>query len=139
MLEKIAGGFSVCLIALAILNPVFLAACCIFTKGNGFEVKLIDFLVATGLYILPNMLMIVCVYGLISLLFKNPLPAVPFLILYMVYSNIGSRNVEGVYGYYGRLLAIMVWFPDRFLTLCHRQWHCCNSVLCRYLYTGNCK
>lgn len=57
---------------------------------------------------------IVCVYGLISLLFKNVLSAVPFLILYMVYSNAGNRNVEGVYGYYGRPLAIMVWFPGRF-------------------------
>ena len=114
VLGKAAGGFLVCLIVLAILNLIFWAACCIFTKGSGFEVNLVDFLVATGLYILPNMLMIVCVYGLISLLFKNPLPAVPLLILYMVYSNTGSRNAEGVYGYYGRPLAIMVRFPGRF-------------------------
>lgn len=114
VLGKAAGGFSVCLIVLAVLNLVFWAVCCIFTKGSGFEVNLMDFLVATGLYILPNMLMIVCVYGLISLLFKNPLPAVPLLILYMVYSNTGSRNAEGVYGYYGRPLAIMVRFPGRF-------------------------
>lgn len=111
---KIAGGFLVCLIVLAILNLVIWAACCIFTKDSGFEVKLMDFLAATGLYILPNMLMIVCVYALISLLFQNPLPAVPFLILYMVYSNMGSKNAEGVYGYYGRPLAIMVRFPGRF-------------------------
>ena len=114
VLGKVAGGFFVCLIVLAILNLIFWAACYIFTKGSGFEVNLVDFLVATGLYILPNMLMIVCVYGLISLLFKNPLPAVPLLILYMVYSNTGSRNAEGVYGYYGRPLAIMVRFPGRF-------------------------
>ena len=114
VLGKAAGGFLVCLIVLAILNLIFWAACCIFTKGSGFEVNLMDFLVATGLYILPNMLMIVCVYGLISLMFKNPLPAVPLLILYMVYSNTGSRNAEGVYGYYGRPLAIMVRFPGRF-------------------------
>ena len=114
VLGKAAGGFLVCLIVLAILNLIFWAACCIFTKGSGFEVNLVDFLAATGLYILPNMLMIVCVYGLISLLFKNPLPAVPLLILYMVYSNAGSRNAEGVYGYYGRPLAIMVRFPGRF-------------------------
>lgn len=76
--------------------------------------RLFDFLAATCLYILPNMMMIVCVYGLVSLLFKNPLPAVPMLILYMVYSNMGSRNAEGVYGYYGRPLAIMVRFPGNF-------------------------
>ena len=117
VLGKAAGGFCVCLIVLAILNLIFWAVCCIFTKDSGFEVNLMDFLAATALYILPNMLMIVCVYSLISLLFKNPLPAVPLLILYMVYSNTGSRNAEGVYGYYGRPLAIMVRFPGRFFDM----------------------
>lgn len=111
---KTAGGFAVCIIALAILNLVFWIACLIYTRGTGFEVRLLDFIVATCLYILPNMLMIVCVYGMVSLLFQNPLPAVPMLILYMVYSNMGSRNAEGVYGYYGRPLAIMVRFPGHF-------------------------
>ena len=73
--------------------------------------ELTDFLLATCLYILPNMLMIVSVYSLISLLFKSPLPAVPLLLLYMVYSNMGGRNADGVYGYHGRPLAIMVRFP----------------------------
>lgn len=111
---KTAGGFVVCLFSLGILNLIFWILCLIYTRGTGFEVRLFDFLAATCLYILPNMLMIVCVYGLISLLFKNPLPAVPMLILYMVYSNMGSRNAEGVYGYYGRPLAIMVRFPGNF-------------------------
>ena len=102
------------MVVLAILNLVFWIICCIFTGSSGFEVNLIDFLLATGLYILPNMLMIVCVYALISLLFKNPLPAVPLLILYMIYSNMGSRNAEGIFGYYGRPLAIMVRFPGQF-------------------------
>ena len=69
---------------------------------------------ASCFYILPNMLMIVCIYTLFSILFKNPLPAVPLLIIYMVYSNMGSRNAEGVCGYYGRPLAIMVRFQGRF-------------------------
>ena len=110
---KAAGGFLICLFALVILNLVFWVLCLVSTRPSGFEVKLSDFLAATCLYILPNMLMIVCIYGLISLLFKNPLPAVPLLILYMVYSNMGSRNAEGVYGYYGRPLAIMVRFPGQ--------------------------
>lgn len=110
---KIAGGFSVCLIALAILNLVFWLLCYMRTRSSGFEVSLPDFLSATCLYILPNMLMIVSIYCLISFLFKTPLPAVPLLILYMVYSNMGSTNAEGVYGYYGRPLAIMVRFPGQ--------------------------
>lgn len=114
VLGKVAGGFAVCLLVLAVLNLVFFLLCCICTKSSGFEVRFMDFVIATGLYILPNMLMVVCVYGLISLLFKNPLPAVPLLVLYIIYSNMGGRNAEGVYGYYGRPLSIMVRFPTQF-------------------------
>lgn len=113
VLGKVSAGFAVCLIALAILNLLFWALCLLYTKDSGFEVRLWDFVVSTVLYILPNMLMIVSVYTLISLLFKNPLPGVPILILYMVYSNMGGRNAEGVYGYWGRPFAIMVRFPGQ--------------------------
>lgn len=111
---KAAGGFSVCLFVLLILNLIFGTLCYLSTKSSGFEVRLWDFLEATALYILPNMMMIVGVYSLISLLFQSPLPAVPLLILYMIYSNMGRRNAEGVFGYYGRPLAIMVRFPGQF-------------------------
>lgn len=114
LLGKVGGGFAVCLVILVVLNLIFWILCSILTKDSGFEVRLADFVLATCFYILPNMLMIVSVYSLISLLFKNPLPAVPLLFLYMVYSNMGSRNAEGMYGYYGRPLAIMVRFPGTF-------------------------
>ena len=114
VIGKVAGGFLICLLILGILNLVFWVACIICTNGNGFEIRLTDFLLSTCQYILPNMLMIVCVYTIAALLFKNPLPAVPLLFLYIIYSNMGSRNAEGVYGYYGRPLAIMVRFPGMF-------------------------
>ena len=111
---KVGGGFAVCLIILAVLNLIFFGLCLVSAGDSGFTVRLSDFLLATCLYILPNMLMIVSVYSLVSLLFKSPLPAVPVLLLYIVYSNMGSRNAEGIYGYYGRPLAIMVRFPGDF-------------------------
>lgn len=111
ILGKVSAGFVVCLIVLIILNLLFWGLCLIYTKSSGFEVRLWDFITSTVLYILPNMLMIVSIYTLISLIFKKPLPGVPLLILYMVYSNMGGRNAEGVYGYWGRPLAIMVRFP----------------------------
>lgn len=114
VIGKVAAGFSVCFIVLLLLNIVFWMLCLIYTRDSGFEVSIWDFFVSTVLYILPDMLMIVCVYTLISLLFKNPFPGVPLLILYMVYSNMGGRNSEGTYGYYGRPLAIMVRFPGEF-------------------------
>ena len=111
---KVGGGFAVCLIILAVLNLVFFGLCLVSAGDSGFTVRLSDFLLATCLYILPNMLMIVSIYSLVSLLFKSPLPAVPLLLLYIVYSNMGSRNAEGIYGYDGRPLAIMVRFPGGF-------------------------
>ncbi len=113
---KVGGGFAVCLITLAALNLIFFGTCLIATRNSGFEIEvhLTDFLLASVIYILPNILMIVSVYSLISLVFKSPLPAVPLLFLYIVYSNMGSGNAEGIYGYYGRPLAIMVRFPGRF-------------------------
>lgn len=111
---KVGGGFVVCLIILAVLNLIFYGLCLVSAGDSGFTVCLSDFLLATCLYILPNMLMIVSIYSLVSLLFKSPLPAVPLLFLYIVYSNMGSRNAEGIYGYNGRPLAIMVRFPGGF-------------------------
>ncbi len=113
VLGKALGGFSVCLITLAILNLVFWAVCLISTQDQGFEIHLLDFISTTCLYILPNMLMIVCTYVLISLLFQNPLPGVPLLLLLIVYSNMPGRNTYGVSGYWGRPLAIMVRFSGQ--------------------------
>ena len=108
ILGKVGAGFGVCVIVLTILNLLFWGLCIVYTRDSGFEVSLWDFLVSTALYILPNMLMIVCVYTLISLVFQTPLPGVPLLILYLLYSNLGGRNAEGVFGYVSRPLAIMV-------------------------------
>ena len=113
ILGKVGAGFGVCVIVLTILNLLFWGLCIVYTRDSGFEVSLWDFLVSTALYILPNMLMIVCVYTLISLVFQTPLPGVPLLILYLLYSNLGGRNAEGVFGYVSRPLAIMVRFPGQ--------------------------
>ncbi len=113
VLGKVSAGFTICTFVLTFLNLLFWILCLIYTRDSGFEMHLSDFMVSTVLYILPNMLMIVSMYALISLIFKNPLPGVPLLILYMVYSNLGGTNAEGVYGYWGKPLAIMVRFPGQ--------------------------
>lgn len=111
---KILGGFLAMIICLIILTLIFgsLSAAC--ALNSGFEFNFIDLVVADVLYIAPNLLMITCIYAAIAFLFKNPIPAVPMIFIYMAYSNMGSRNAEGVFGYYGRPLAIMVRFPGTF-------------------------
>ena len=112
---KIAGGFTALLLPLAVMTAVFTFLCMHRGREQGFPVAVWDVFAAAVVYVLPNLLMVICVYALTAFLFKNPLPATPLLILYMVYSNMGSIGPDGNYGYYGRPLAIIVRFPGLFL------------------------
>lgn len=112
---KIAGGFAALLLPLTVFTGIFTFLCMRNGIKQGFPVAVWDLFAAAVFYILPNLLMVICVYALAAFLFKNPLPATPFLILYMVYSNMGSIGPDGEYGYYGRPLAIIVRFPGLFL------------------------
>lgn len=112
---KIGGGFCILLLIWGVLVTIFGILCEVHGRRVGLPVSRMDFIIQASLYILPNMLMITSVYAIIALAFKNPLPATPLLILYMVYSNMGSRDANGNFGYFGRPLAIMVRFPGDFL------------------------
>lgn len=120
VLGKVGGGFLTSLIILAVLNLIFAGLCILHIKEAGLASgsfvlsTILNFVKATCVYILPNMLMIICVYTIVALLFKNPLPATPLLFLYIVYSNMGSVGPDGNYAYLGRPLAIMVRFPGQF-------------------------
>lgn len=111
---KVAGGFLAMGMVWGILTLIFGVWCQVYGWRQGFPVNFLEFVGNAAVYILPNMLMIVCVYTLAALAFRNPLPAMPFLFLYIVYSNMGGRGPDGTYGYYGRPLAIMVRFPGTF-------------------------
>lgn len=111
---KVAGGLVAVVLVLVILTAVFGGMCMIHGKQASLPVDFRDMIFAAVCYVLPNLLMITSIYAGLSLLFKNPLPAVPLLFLYMIYSNMGSRGPDGRYGYYGRPLAIMVRFPGNF-------------------------
>lgn len=115
ILGKVGGGYAALFIALAVLTVFFAVVCTVHGYSEGFSVNPLDLVVAAVIYIMPNMLMIVCVYAIIALIFKNPLPAVPLLFLYIIgYSNMGATGSNGQYGYIGRLLSITVRFPGKF-------------------------
>lgn len=111
---KVLGGFLSMALVWGVLTLLFGGLCEFYGRKSGFPVCFPEFVWIAAIYILPNMLMITCVYAVVALLFKNPLPAVPCLFLYLIYSNMGSRGPDGNYGYYGRPLAIMVRFPGHF-------------------------
>lgn len=111
VLAKILSGFLLMLGVLLLLTLIFMVLCGITAKRSGFPMNPLDFIYNIILYVLPNMLMICCVYAAAATVFKTPLPAVPILVLFMTYSNM-LKNIEGVY--YAPPLSIMVRFPGRF-------------------------
>lgn len=111
---KALGGLGAMTLLWGLLTFMFGGLCQLYGKRHGFPVNFGDFLVTASVYVLPNLLMVVSIYTAVAILFKNPLPATPFLLLYMVYSNMGGQNAQGDYGFYGRPLAIMVRFSGRF-------------------------
>ena len=117
ILGKVLGGFAALMIPLVLFTTIFDVWAVLNGIKQGFPVSFLDMWKAALIYILPNLLMLISVYAGVAILFKNPLPATPLLLLYMVYSNMGGRNAEGRYGFYGRPLAILVRFPHNFMEL----------------------
>lgn len=114
IIGKIIGGMSALSIVVVIITMIFDVLVMLHGKSVGFPVSFWDLWLSVGLFIIPNLLMVVSVYTLIAVLFKSPLPAVPAMILYMIYSNMGTRLEDGSFGYKIRKLAILVRFPDIF-------------------------
>lgn len=114
IIGKIIGGMSALTIVVVIITMIFDVLLMLYGKSQGFPVSFWDLWIAVALLIIPNLLMVISVYTLIAVLFKSPLPAVPALILYMIYSNMGTRLEDGNFGYKIRKLAILVRFPGVF-------------------------
>ena len=91
---------------------VFIILCYATAVKSGFAMNILDFVQNSILYVLPNILMICCVYAVTALLFKNPLPAVPALVLYIIYSNMLTWDSKGQC--HARPFSIMVRFPGNF-------------------------
>lgn len=108
---KVISGFISMLGVLVILNVMFFLLCLKTSLKSGFPVTPIDFCMNSLIYIVPNLLMIGCIYTITALAFKNPLPAAPMLFLYIIYSNMLTMKDNT---YYMRPLSIMVRFPGRF-------------------------
>ena len=108
---KVISGFISMLGVLVILNVIFFMLCLKTSLESGFPVTPIDFCVNSLIYIVPNLLMICCVYTITAVIFKNPLPAAPILFLHIIYSNMLTMKNDI---YYMRPFSIMVRFPGRF-------------------------
>lgn len=114
VLGKYFGGFLPVCLAVLIITVVFTILC----QSNELQTNIIDsflnMLFATVLYVIPTVLICTGIYVLIALLFKNPLPSIPLILAYIVYSNMGSYDASGDYGFYGQIFGMLFRFEGEF-------------------------
>ena len=80
----------------------------------GFNSSIFDIFKFVTIFILPSVVMALAIYSLITVIFKMPLPTIPIMILYILYSNIGAEILEGNIHYKTHPLSIFIRFPEIF-------------------------
>ena len=114
VMGKYFGGILPLSLAVLIITVIFTVLC----QRNDLQASIIDsfrnMMVGTVLYVMPTVLITTGIYVLISLLFRNPLPALPLILAYIVYSNMGSYDANGNYGFYGQILGMLFRFEGKF-------------------------
>ncbi len=114
VLGKYLGGVLPLSLAVLIITVIFAVLC----QSNELQISMVDslghMLLAALLYVMPTVLISTGIYVLTALLFRNPLPAIPLILAYIVYSNMGSCDTNGNYGFYGQLLGMLFRFEGKF-------------------------
>lgn len=111
---KFFGGLAAMLLVLLIVTAFFTTISVLHSLNEGFDVNVLEILYAAFQYVVPTIVTVVGIYTMIALLFRNPLPALPLILAYIIYSNMGGYNNQGNYGFYGKIMGILFRFDGRF-------------------------
>lgn len=111
---KFVGGLLPLTFALLMITIVFTVVCQYNELQTGGLDSVWNMFLALFLYVMPTVLIGTGIYVLLALLFRNPLPALPLLLAYIVYSNMGGYNQNGNYGFQGRILGMLFRFEGKF-------------------------
>lgn len=129
VLGKINGGLIPMLIALAVITAFFDVWLMIWCNKQGFPCNALDIWISVLIFNVPNLIFIISFYAFIALLFKNPLPALPILMLHFLYSNLGSYDENGIYGYTIRPLSLIVRFNGAFFETSYSTTAITNQIV----------
>ena len=114
VMGKFLSGVTVLSFVVLIMMITFSILCMRNELSAGIPDVICHMAKATVLYVMPTVIASTAVCVLVSILFRNPIPAIPIMFLYVIYSNLGSYDADGNYGFYGRILGLMFRFPDNF-------------------------
>ncbi len=111
---KYFGGLIPLSLAVLMITVIFAILC----QRNQLQRNMLDcfwdLFSATLLYVMPTLLICIGICILSAILFRSPLPSIPFIFVYVVYSNMGSYDAGGNYGFYGRVLGLLFRFDGGF-------------------------
>ena len=111
---KYVTGILLITIVVAIQTFVFDVLAVNVGKSYGFQANLLDIWKNVIAFDLPGILLTGCIMLFIAILFKNIIPAIPAMLLYFMYANIGTIDTVEGYRYQIQPGAIFVRFPQLF-------------------------
>ena len=114
VLGKYIAGISMVLLFVVILTAIVDVVAVSAGNSYGYKTSLWDIWANIIMYDLPGILLTGCIMLFISILFKNVIPAIPAMLLYFIYANIGTLSSAEDYHYQVKPGAIFIRFPQLF-------------------------
>lgn len=114
VLGKYIAGISMVLLFVVILTAIVDVVAVSAGNSYGYKTSLWDIWANIIMYDLPGILLTGCIMLFISILFKNVIPAIPAMLLYFIYANIGTLSSSEDYHYQVKPGAIFIRFPQLF-------------------------
>lgn len=111
---KFLGGVLSMLLPLFGTTLIFSVVCQWHASRAGMNANMADLFIATFLYVVPTILIVNAIYTMLALLFRNPVPALPLILAYIIYSNMGGYDKQGNYGFQGKIFGMLFRFEGRF-------------------------
>lgn len=111
---KVLGNMSVSVFVIIVITAVMNICVVQHCIKENLAYSIWDMWMRLGLFLLPSLFVIIATYFFVSVLFKNAIPAVPVLILYMIYSNMGRVEADGSFSYHLRPLSLCIRCPEVF-------------------------
>lgn len=112
ILGKLVAGGGIACISVILLTFIMNLGVLHIGKVYGLPVDYWDMWKNVVLFNIPSVLLTGCLMIFISILFKNIVPTIPALLLYFLYSNIGTTDEVIGYAYKVKPLVLFVRFPD---------------------------
>ncbi|MBR6403688.1 MAG: ABC transporter permease subunit [Eubacterium sp.] len=129
VLGKFLSGVIALTIVVFVMLIVFSTPCIRNELSDSVLDVIINMTRASALYVMPTVIISTAICVLVSLLFRNPIPAIPIMILYIIYSNLGSYDSCGYFGFYGRFLGLLFRFDGTFFETAPEQIYLLNQIL----------